>query len=277
MKARGVTKRRVAARANAVAGVPPRDEVAWTVVCGWWIIALLPVGLVCLMNFVVASDFKKSRLINPVATVGEFLQAECQTYRKASSLRDPHYMRVTYGFKAPESHLYDAAGAPLERHAQPLRLFTVIKDISYRSWAECEAALPVMRAAKASHAVLYELSNPDAASTSLDGPDSTGFLWAGLATIPLAIYAWLLGVLRQRQRQVGLNQVSETSAASAPDRLRYALRFVKFTQTPIIKKTFVVLFFLFWIGGFVGQFFWLLDNERAGKERVRAAAALAGR
>ena len=214
MKARGVTQRRIDARAKTEAGAPPSDGIESKVVLNWWIIALFPVALGCLMYFVEASDFEKSRLVNPVATVGEFVRGECRTYRKAGAFVSPHYMRVTYGFKAPDGQSYDAAGAMGERSAQPLRLFTATKDVSYQSWAECEVALPLMRDGKTSRPVWYELASPDAASTSLDAPDSIGFLWLGLATLPLALYAWLLGVLRQRHGQVGLNQASEASTAS---------------------------------------------------------------
>ena len=278
MKARGVTQRRIDARAKTEAGAPPSDGIESKVVLNWWIIALFPVALGCLMYFVEASDFEKSRLVNPVATVGEFVQAECRVYRgRAQSALDAGHMRVTYGFKTQDGQSYDAAGAPVERSAQPVRSFTTINDIPYRSWAECEAALPVVQATKASRPVWYEAGNPHAARPSLDPPDSSGYFWVGLAAIPLALYAWLLGVLRQRQGQVGLNQTPGASATSAPGPLRYPLQFVKFTQKPVFKKTFVYLFFLLLTGGFVAQYFWAHDRERAGKERVRAAAAQAGK
>ena len=145
-------------------------------------------------------------------------------------------------------------------------------DVSYRSWAECAAALPVTQALRAPQPLWYESSNPHSARSSLDRPDSTVYLWLGLLGIPLAIYAWLLSLLRARQTQTARQSALGLVATGAGDRLRWPLRFVKLTQTPFARKAVVYLIFVLLLSGFVGQFFWAVERKQSGAERVRAAA-----
>ncbi len=271
MKTRGQTQRRADARAPTVAGAPPSDEIASTMVRAAWVAALFPLGRGCLMYFVDDSDFEKSKLINPVATVGEFVQAQCKTHSRATPFRRSDYMRVTYQHNAPYPRPYDEAGAPINISAQPLWMFTATKERGYRSWVECEAAQSALRLARPSHPVWYQPTNPALASTSFDAPAIAVFLWVGMASIPLALYAWLLGDLRQRQ--LASNQAPQAAPAPENDRLRYPLQFVKFTQKPVFTKMFICLVFLLLIGGFAAQFFWASDKQRAGEERLRAAVA----
>ncbi len=263
-----------AARASATP--PTTHEISARLVRWWCIAALFPLGIGFLMYFVESSDAEKYRLINPVAAVGEFSGAACQTYRRAGAFISPHYMRVTYRFNAFGAQAYDAAGVPTPRSTQPIETFTMTNDVSYRSWAECAAALPAAQALRAPQPLFYEAGNPHSARSSLDGPDSTVYLWFGLLGIPLAIYAWLLSLLRARQTQTARQAVHGVVAPWAGDRLPWPLRFVKFTQTPFARKAVVYLIFVLLLAGFVAQFFWAVDLEKSGAERVRAAAGSAG-
>ena len=80
MKRSGKNQRRVDAGSTNLAGVKPSDEITFKTVSTCWIAALVPLALGFLMYFMGASDAEKLRLINPVATVGEFVNAECATY-----------------------------------------------------------------------------------------------------------------------------------------------------------------------------------------------------
>ena len=272
-----MTTRQGEARVARTAALPPTtDDISAHLVRWWSIAALFPLGIGFLMYFVQNSDVEKYTLINPVAAVGEFSGAACQTYRKAGAFTSPHYMRVTYTFNAFGAQAYDAAGVPTPRSTQPIKTFTMTNDVSYRSWAECAAALPVTQALRAPRPLFYEASNPHSARSSLDRPDSTVYLWLGLLGIPLAIYAWLLGLLRARQTQTVRQAALGVVATGAGDRLQWPLRFVKFTQTPFARKAVVYLIFVLLLGGFIGQFFWGVEREQWGAERVRAAAGRAG-
>ena len=272
-----MTMRRANSRAARASATPPTtNEISARLVHWWCIAALFPLGIGFLMYFVESSDAEKYRLINSVAAVGEFSAAACQTYRKAGAFTSPHYMRVTYAFNAPGVQSYDAASAPTPRSTQPFETFTMTKEVRYRSWAECAAALPVVQALRAPQPLWYEAGNPHSAQSSLDARDSTVYLWLGLLGIPLAMYAWLLGLLRARQAQTVRQAALGVVATGAGDRLQWPLRFVKFTQTPFARKAVVYLIFVLLLGGFVGQFFWAVEHEQSGVERVRAAAGRAG-
>ena len=259
----------------------PSDEITTRQIRGWCIAALFPLGLASLMHFVQDAgqeEFARKHYPGPmVATVADFLLAECKTHRGRGgpgAYRSPHYMRTTYAFSASPGPNYDGAGALVSPFARPAELFTVIKHIRYDSWAECEADLPVVQAAMSPQPVWYQSNNPNAATTQLEEPDSIHFLWFGLAGLPVAVYAWLLWVLRRRQGHV---MPGQTTVAGTPkalgDSLYWPLRFVKFTQRPFVKTICFYLIFVLLIGGFVGQIFWGHYAEKAGKERVRAAAA----
>lgn len=259
------------------------NEITVKLILGWCVAALVPVGLGCLMYLTEGGGLEQAGQDDFVQTVGAFVQAECKTRRKrGNAYSSPHYMRVKYAFSAPAGPSQHASGVPAPAAAQPIQSFMASRDISYRSWAECEAALPAVQEAKAPFPIRYLESDPYVASALQDEPDNSRFLWLGLASIPLAVYGWLLLVLRGRQRQATQGQTAhaggpEASNPRARDPLRWPLMFVKFTQTAFVKKVCVYLIFALLIGGFVGQGFWTYYAEQAGKERVRAASSQPGR
>jgi hypothetical protein len=285
---RGALRPRRRAPTGAAAGLSS-DVITAQHIGRWCIAALTPLLIGYLMYVVEASDNEKSRLTNPVAAMGEVVAAECKTYRKAGAYSSPVYMRVMVSFLAPASSWQDGAVQPGQA-VQSHQSFTATREVSYRSWVECEADLPVVQAAKAPHPVWYERGNPHAARTSLDERDSRGLLWVGLAGVPLALYAALLVVLRQRQRRAisnappGLPPGAGELGSGVPMARdpwgwawAWAWALVKFVRSSLARKLLIGLFFLFWIVGFAGQLFWYQHNERAGEERVRAASGPSGR
>jgi hypothetical protein len=273
-------------RAPAVpAARQPSDEITAQHIGLWCVAALTPLLIGFVMYFVEASGTEKSRMTNPVAVMGEVVAAECKTHRKAGAYSNPHYMRVSVAFLAPVQPWQDGAGQPGQAVRSP-QSFTATREVSYRSWVECEADLPAVQAAKAPQPVWYERGNPHAARTSLDERDSRGLLWVGLAGVPLALYAGLLLMLRQRQHRavskapVGLLPAAGELGSGTPmtrDPWRWAWTLVKFVRSSLAQKLLIGLFFLFWIVGFAGQPFWYQHNERAGQERLRAASGPSGR
>jgi hypothetical protein len=180
--------------------LPPEESESlpsnqpWQSPWGWYGSALLPIGIGLFMYAMEASDLERFRLLDPVPAVGEFVSAECKYFRR----HNQHYMAISYAFVARGYAPYVEPGAA----AQPTPTFTVQHEYAeYASPDDCEAALPAVRAAKQSHPVWFERSNPHAAKTSLEEPDSTRFLWVGLGAIPLALVGWLLG--RRRRAALG--------------------------------------------------------------------------
>ena len=285
-----MTQRRGALRPKrraptGTAASQPSDMITSQHICLWFVAALAPFLLGYVMFFVEASDNEKHRLTNPVAAMGEFVAAACKTYRKAAAYSDPFYMRVVVSFLAPAGSWQDGAGQPGQA-VQSHQSFTATREVSYRSWVECEADLPVVRAAKAPQPVWYERGNPHAARTSLDERDSRGLLWVGLAGVPMALYAGLLVMLRQRQLRaistapLGLPPGAGELGSGTPmarDPWRWAWALVRFVRSSLAQKLLIGLFVLFWIVGSAGQLFWHQHNERAGEERVRAASGPSGR
>ncbi len=285
-----MSKRRTKAKSTASAMIeaaepPQTDEITALQVFGWCVAALSPLLLGYVMYFVEASGIEQSRLTSPTAVTGEFFQAECTVNRKKTRAYGyPDYMRVMYVFSAPAGPSYYAAGASIPRSEQPHKTFTAYRDDSYNSWVECEAALSVVRAAKAPHPVWYELNHPYTSRTSLHEPDSPRFLWVGLAGLPLAAYAWLLIILRHRQQwaqilqeQLGQAPAPDASTPAQGDRtfvalLRWRLAFIKFGQRSSVQKAFLYGIFVVMILGFAGQFFWHPYKEQAGKDRLRAVS-----
>lgn len=270
---------------TGTAASQPADVITSLHIGLWCVAALTPLLIGGLMYFVEASDNEKSRLTNPVAAMGEVVAAECKTYRKAGAYSNPFYMRVVVSFLVPVSSWQDGAGQPGQA-VQSHQSFTATREVSYRSWVECEADLPVVQAEKAPQPVWYERGNPHAARTSLDERDSRGLLWVGLAGAPLALYAGLLVMLRQRQHRakskapVDLPPAAGEPGSGTPlarDPWRWAWAFVNFVRSSMARNLLIGLFFLFWIVGFAGQPFWHQHNERAGHERLRAASGPSGR
>ena len=165
---------------------------AWSSPYRWYLAALLPVAIAIFMYALEADGVESSRLRNPVPVTGEFVSAECVTHRKGFN---PNYLYVTYEFIATGfvKHGYEQGAAISE--ASPK--FTTKGWVNYASRAECDAALPAVKAAKAPHQIWFEKDQPYAAKTTLDEPNSARFLWIGLGAIPLILIGrWLS--LRQR-------------------------------------------------------------------------------
>ena len=266
-------------QANALLATPEPSGVITPSLVRWsYCTAWVPLAIGYLMYFVESSDREKSRFTDPIATVGQFVEAQCLTSRKRRSYQSPHSMQVTLRFDA--LNLHDAPAVQAEATTQSYQAFT---GRSFRSRAECEAALPAVRAAKAAHPVWYERRNPHAARTVLDLGSSTHYLWLGLAGIPLLLYARVLHLLERQahaERAALLNVMGSCDAYRPPEQLRFLywpLRLVKFTQKQSVRNAFVYLVFVFLICGYIGQYIWEYQQEREGEERARAAAGQTAR
>jgi len=160
----------------------------------WYTAALFVAGIGGFMYALEADGVKSMRLNEPVATIGEYVKAECVALRG----RNPSIqLRTTYAFTAPDFVMpqWNPAYPPDPPN------FTTIGDVEFPSLSACEAALPAALAAKASHPIWYEKNNPYTARTSLDEPDSRRLLLIVLAAVPLAITGL---VFARRRRRNGL-------------------------------------------------------------------------
>lgn len=139
-----------------------------------------------------ASDVERRRLRNPVPAMGEFVQAECVTHTRRGRVRR-EAMHITYAFVAT-GYVKAAEG---DRPAQLSPTFTTLGSVDFSTRADCEAALPAARAAKAAKQIWFERDHLYEAMTTLDEPNSWRLLWVGLFGIPFFVIGWLL---RRRQR-----------------------------------------------------------------------------
>lgn len=137
-----------------------------------------------------ASEWERLRLYAPMPAMGEFATAECITHRRG---RERERMLITYSFVANGYVSYETPGG-----AQPEPVFTAKDSIAYPSREACEVALPAVRRARAPHPVWFEMSQPHSSKMTLEEPDSTRFLWIGLAAIPLLLVGGTLHWRRSR-------------------------------------------------------------------------------
>ena len=187
-----MNKRRAKTR---VKNAPTGESIpsAWSLPYRWYLAALFPVAIAVFMYALEADGLEHSRLRNPVPVMGEFVSAECITYRKGFN---PNYLYVTYEFIATGfvKHGYEQ-GVETSKHSPK---FTTKGWVNYPSRAECDAALPAVKAAKAPHQIWFEKDQPYAAKTTLEEPDSARFLWICLGAIPLICVGWWLSSRRRR-------------------------------------------------------------------------------
>ena len=165
---------------------------AWSSPYRWYLAALLPVAIAVFMYALEADGVESSRLRNPVPVKGEFVGAECVTHRKGFN---PHYLYVTYEFVATGFVEYGYEQGVESSQISPK--FTTKGWVNYPSRADCDAALPAVKAAKAPHQIWFEKDQPYAAKTTLDEPDSARFLWIGLGAIPLIAVGWWISFRRR--------------------------------------------------------------------------------
>ncbi|RZJ25587.1 MAG: hypothetical protein EOO54_05780 [Haliea sp.] len=160
----------------------------------WYTGALIVAGVGGFMYALEADGVKGMRLSEPVRTMGEFVKAECVVTRGRNR---SYYLRTTYAFTVPGYVMpqWNPAVPPGPPN------FTNIGDVEFDSPSACEEALPAALAARAPHPIWFEKSNPHAARTTLEEPDSRRFLLVSLAALPLALIGWLVGRPRRRLAQ----------------------------------------------------------------------------
>jgi hypothetical protein len=158
----------------------------------WYYAALLPIGLGYFMYAMEATEWRRLRLVDPVPAMGEFAQAECITHTRG---RRENYLIVSYAFRAS---VY--ANDPVDVMARKEAVFTARQETLFPSRADCDAALPAVQRARASHPVWYERSQPHMSKATLAEPDSRRFLWVCLGAIPLVLVGALLHWRRRHRR-----------------------------------------------------------------------------
>lgn len=158
----------------------------WT----WYGLALFPIGIGYFMYALQEDGNKRSRLSDPVRTVGEFVKAECVVTgrRKDSYSLHTTYAYTATGYVPPQTNPYLPPARPN---------FTASGFVEFPSPGACEAALPAAQAAKASHPIWYEKRHPYTAITTLEEPDSRRFLLLMLGALPLALAGLFVGRRRQ--------------------------------------------------------------------------------